>query len=42
MHAAHEYFITKIGKKSKTALKNFMEQGGRGIEDRGPTYEAED
>ena len=30
VNAAHEYFITQTGKKSKTTLKNFMGPGGRG------------
>ena len=38
-NAAHEHFTAQTGKKSKTALKNFMGPGGpRG---RGPTYGAE-
>ena len=44
INVAHEHFITKAGKKSKPALKNFMEQGGRGgpranIWGQGPTSE---
>ena len=31
-NAAHEHFTTQTGKKSKTALKNFMGPGSRGAE----------
>ena len=36
-NAAHEHFTTQTGKKSKTALKNFMGPGSRGAE--GPKAE---
>ena len=40
-NAAHEHFTTQTGKKSKTALKNFMGPGSRAAEGRGLTYGAE-
>ena len=39
INAAYEHFITQTGKKPKTALKNFIEPGGRGAESRGPRAE---
>ena len=36
INTAHEHFITQTGKKSKTALKNFMGMVGQGA-----TYGAE-
>ena len=33
-NAAHEHFTTQTGRKSKTALKNFMGPWGRGAEGR--------
>ena len=41
INAAHEHFLTEIGKKLEAALKNFTGPGGRGAEGPRALYKIE-